>query len=290
MEAIKIIPENNEEWLAHRKSFIGGSEITTLLGLDEWRSPYDMFLEKTGQAEPFEENKHTLAGKFLEDGVARYWEYETDHKIIKSSDNNILYVHPTHKIGGTPDRRYFINGSSKLTDRAILEVKTTMKIIDYANVPLAFFIQPNLYCGLLGYKTFTLVWFEFFTKELKYVDYDFDEELYEMCCKEADDFWNNHVIPGVPPPIRTEADVLRLFPKEEEGKVIVADDAVLDLYSEAIDYKRDIKKLNSSYKEITEQLKLTMKDAERIVDMNTNTLITWKANKKGSRVFNVKEI
>ncbi len=289
MKTEKIISENRKQWLNSRKSFIGGSEITALLGLDPYKSRYDLFLDKTGRSEHFADNKHTLAGKFLEDGICKYWEYETGHKIIKSSDNDIIYKHPVHRIGGTPDRRYFINGSTKLSDRAILEAKTTMKIIDYEDVPMAFFIQPNTYCGLLGYSKFTLVWFELFTKELKYVDYDFDEELFKMCCEEADSFWNNYIIPDKAPPIETASDVLKVFPNSKEDKSIIASDEVMDLYSKAIDKHREKSKAQKEYNVFADQVKVILKDAEYLLSPNLETLFTFK-NGSRNRTLRIKEI
>jgi putative phage-type endonuclease len=289
METQIIKSETKEQWLDSRKSFIGGSEMAAMLGLDPYKSPYDLYLDKTGQSEPFADNKHTLAGKFLEDGIAKYWEYETGNKIIKSSDNDIIYKHPEHRIGGTPDRRYFINGSTLLSERSILEVKTTMKIIDYEDVPMSWFIQPNTYCGLLGYSKFSLTWFEFFTKEIKYIEYDFDAELYKMCCEEADNFWNNHVLLDIPPPLTTASDINKVFPNSKEDKSIIASDEVMELYGGMIELHRDKSKLQKQYTAKAEQIKVIMRDSEFLLTPQLETLFTFKSGSR-ARTLRIKEL
>jgi putative phage-type endonuclease len=45
-------PSNREEWLVKRHEGIGGSEAAAILGLSPYKSNEELWLEKTGQAEP----------------------------------------------------------------------------------------------------------------------------------------------------------------------------------------------------------------------------------------------
>ena len=279
-----------EEWLQERKTFIGGSEITSVLGMNEYQSRYDLWLLKTGREQPPSDNKHTLSGRFLEDGIAKMFEYETDHVIIKSSYGDFLYRHPKYNfIGGSPDRRIRWNGSMLEQDKAIMEVKTTMKKIDIEDIPIAWLIQPNIYCGLLGYSRFIIVWFEFFTKELKYQEYDFNPELYNICVDEAVDFWNNHIIIDKAPELTTASDIAKKFPSHEVDKEIIASKEVLELYSKAINLYRKKSKIEKDYKEITNKVKVIMRDAERLVTDDRITLFTFRSGNK-SRSLRIKEV
>ncbi|HFC9341278.1 TPA: YqaJ viral recombinase family protein, partial [Enterococcus hirae] len=42
---------SHQEWLEDRKKGIGGSDVATVLGLNKYKSPYQLWLEKTGQIE-----------------------------------------------------------------------------------------------------------------------------------------------------------------------------------------------------------------------------------------------
>lgn len=43
--------KNHEKWLAVRNTGIGGSDAGTILGMNPYKSPYQLWMEKTGQAE-----------------------------------------------------------------------------------------------------------------------------------------------------------------------------------------------------------------------------------------------
>lgn len=47
-----LVLESREEWLEHRKKYIGGSDASAVIGVNGWKSNVDLFLEKTGQVIP----------------------------------------------------------------------------------------------------------------------------------------------------------------------------------------------------------------------------------------------
>lgn len=49
VEMIQLV--SHEEWLKHRKDYIGGSEAACIMGLNPWKSNLDLFREKTGKQE-----------------------------------------------------------------------------------------------------------------------------------------------------------------------------------------------------------------------------------------------
>ena len=51
MPAEMIQLPSHEEWLKHRKGYIGGSEAACIMGLNPWKSNLDLFREKTGKQE-----------------------------------------------------------------------------------------------------------------------------------------------------------------------------------------------------------------------------------------------
>lgn len=279
------------DWLKFRGMSIGGSSITSILGLNEYQSPYDLWELLTGRVQPPAMNNHMEAGIYLEQGVSDWFEAVTPHRVVKTSADHLIMEHPKYPfIKASPDRKVFMNGSQKHKDIAIMEIKTTGMNIDPDNLPLQWFIQPLMYAGFWEFDNIIICWYDRFRNTIDYKEHSFDKELFDDIIKAAVEFWNDYVVTDTPPPIRTEADVLRLFPKESQGKIIVADDNVLELYSQAIGLKRQSKEIDKSYNQITEKVKLTMKDSEKVVDMAMNTLFTWKSNKNGSRVFNIKEV
>jgi putative phage-type endonuclease len=59
-----------DEWLAARRTGIGGSDIAAILGLSPWRTPLDVYRDKVDGAEQ-PETEAMRWGRLLEDVIAR---------------------------------------------------------------------------------------------------------------------------------------------------------------------------------------------------------------------------
>ena len=76
MEAKLIMPlekmKDQDKWLKLRNSGIGGSDAADVLGLNKWKSPFQLCLEKTGQTETddLSSNEYVYWGNILELVVA----------------------------------------------------------------------------------------------------------------------------------------------------------------------------------------------------------------------------
>lgn len=51
------LQQGSQEWLDMRKTHIGASEISCIAGTNQYRSAYDLWLEKTGKKEPVKANE-----------------------------------------------------------------------------------------------------------------------------------------------------------------------------------------------------------------------------------------
>ena len=65
-----IRPKDRAEWLKVRESGIGSSEVATIIGLNPWETPYQLWRRKIGLDAPKQENFAMKAGHYLEDAVA----------------------------------------------------------------------------------------------------------------------------------------------------------------------------------------------------------------------------
>lgn len=65
--------QDREKWLKAREAGIGGSDAAAIVGLTPWKSAFQLWLEKTGQAEPedLSDNERVYWGTQLEEVVAR---------------------------------------------------------------------------------------------------------------------------------------------------------------------------------------------------------------------------
>lgn len=105
-----------EEWLAVRRSGIGSSDAAAVLGMDQWRGPLHVYLDKTG-ALPGEDEASEAAywGTVLEEPVARRFAEKTG-----------MDVRPSRGVLQHVDRRWQLaNLDREVGDDAFLECKTT---------------------------------------------------------------------------------------------------------------------------------------------------------------------
>jgi len=61
---------DQEEWLAVRRTGIGGSDALACLGLHPWASPYTVWADKRGLLPPIDDNEAMLWGRLLEPVIA----------------------------------------------------------------------------------------------------------------------------------------------------------------------------------------------------------------------------
>lgn len=110
---INLANVSKDEWLALRK--LGASDSPAALNISPYKTPYQLWCEKTGLIDPFTGNERTKWGERLESVVAQAFGDETGTTLSKS---NTLYFHDSLPfLTATPDY--------ELNDGGLVEIKTT---------------------------------------------------------------------------------------------------------------------------------------------------------------------
>lgn len=75
--------EDHEKWLETRDLGIGGSDAAVIMGMNPYKSPYQLWLEKTGQAEApdLSGNQYVYWGTKNEANIADWFQEETGKKV-----------------------------------------------------------------------------------------------------------------------------------------------------------------------------------------------------------------
>lgn len=186
----------HEEWLMDRRKGIGGSDVGTILGLNKWKSPYQLWLEKTGQIEINNETSEAAYfGIQLEEFVAKEFEKRSGKKVRR---RNMIFEHPLH-----PFLRANID-RDVVGENAILECKTAHTFLaeEWAGeeVPLSYLCQIQHYMNVLNrdkaYFAVLIGGQKFVWKKI-----DRDQELIDMITERLVEFWEVNVMKGVEPEI-----------------------------------------------------------------------------------------
>lgn len=298
MSNYRIDCKDRAEWLAHRAKGIGASEIGTLLGINPFESPYQLWLRKTGQTAPKEENFAMRAGHYLEEAVALFYQDETKRQIIKNTREDFI-VAKTGKpfLRVSPDRFFWREGKHNADNKGILECKTTQKSIDAEDLPKHWFAQLQYQLGVCEMEFGSLAWLtqgrEFGHKDLAFVP-----DFYEWIAAEAEKFYIDNIIGGKAPDAKCIADVLCKYPKSQTVTAALeevfkdeqnASERAMDIAAACADYKRiadEIKQLEEEQAVYEEKIKLCFNDAEAL-SYGGNVIATWKSS-KDSETFDSK--
>ena len=78
---------NVREDIENRNGYIGGSDIGTIMGVNQWKSPYTLWAEKTGliEVEDISDKDAVWFGVMEEDIIAKRFMMKNNMKVKKSN-------------------------------------------------------------------------------------------------------------------------------------------------------------------------------------------------------------
>lgn len=273
-----IRPTNREEWLDVRKSGIGSSEVATIVGLNPFETPYQLWRRKRGLDAPQEENFAMKAGHYLEDAVAQFWHDETGRDIIKRSAIDwIIRSKEKPFMQVSPDRTYWLDGKHSNDNKGILECKTTQLPVDGDDLPKHWFCQVQYQLGVAEITQGSIAWLTQ-GREFGYRDIAFVPDFYGWLAEEAEKFYRDNIIGGAEPAAVSVRDILLKYNRHADGKIIEVGQDIFDAYSELKGLKKELAALDERKEALEEQIKMAFGDAEAI-SYGGDTIATWKAPK-----------
>lgn len=284
MKPIKIIPKSEAEWLKIKEGTIGASEIITACGLNPWKSPYELWLEKTKRKDADDVNDSMILGKLFEAPLVNFWAIKTRHRPLKGSHKDILYIHPEKPyLSCTPDRFFWY---SQTREKWLCEVKNPdNRRVDEPEQ--SWIMQLQYQMGITGIHKGLLLW-SYPQRGVYFMEqeYDFNQELFDMMVDIADTFWNENVLKDIEPEMTVGDDVLYKYPIETQGLSKECSESMADTYNEMISLREAISENTKSLDKFKSDIKIFMQDAATVKYLD-KTLFTWKANKNGTRIFKI---
>lgn len=279
MERKRINFDSREQWLEARKDGIGASEVATVVGLNPYETPLELWRRKVGIDPPKDENAAMRRGHYCEDAVAQWWAHETGRDIIQASAVDFMFVdREKDYLRVSPDRTFWLPNMARNDDnKGILECKTTNMKVDPDDLPKWWFCQLQMNLGVAGYSHGSIAWLGF-GFEFGYMDIEFVPDFYNMLVEAVTKFWTVNVMQRIEPEPVNVKDFLSKYNKHVDGKVVEVSDEVLDAYHELKEVKREMSELDERKTGLEDTLKMAFGDAEAIA-YDGATLATWKAAK-----------
>lgn len=282
---------DRDQFLAGRKKGIGGSDVAAILGFSPYKSPYQLWLDKTGRNERSDSQSESAHfGNLLEDVVAKEFSRRMNVKVQRVKEQLTLAEIGEPWAIGNIDRavvnpeiagRVYFDKEGKLTTDQGLECKTASEYLSKLfgeegsdQIPDYYLTQCLWYMKLTGFAVWHLAVLIGGNKFRMY-RIERDEELIESIFKQVKAFWFNHVIADVPPDPTCFDDVLHRWSKHVVGKQVEADFAHIKLTEELISVQKAKKDAEAREDEIKLAIVSNMQDAEMMISQG-KTICTYK--------------
>lgn len=272
----KIFDSKNatrEEWLKVRKLGLGGSDMAAVLGLSPWRSPIDVWLDKTSDTVEEKESEPMYWGNVLEEVVAQEFAKRSGYKVrnnnftLQSEEYPYLLANIDREIVGLD---------------AGLECKTANAFKanewDGDNVPDAYYIQCQHYMAVTGKSSWWIACLvggnTFYYKEIKR-----NEEVIAAIVDTGAAFWElvkNKTMPAPDDTKQCENALKKLYQKSN-GQSVELPANYGNMIIDYLEIKNQLYELETKKRGIENVMKDFLKDNERAT--YGEHFVSWKSTK-----------
>lgn len=264
----------HQEWLEDRRKGIGGSDVATILGLNKYKSVYQLWLEKTGQVEVTSaQSEAAYWGNTLEEVVAEEFSKRTGKKVRR---RNRVFEHSKYPFLRANIDRDIVG------ENAVLECKTANQYLanewDEDEIPIQYICQVQHYMNVLNLD---YVYFAVLIGGQKFVwkKMERDQELIDMITEKLVAFWTENVEKGIEPAVdglKATSDFLTqryLDTDESETELNAAfDENIANLAR----LKGDKKIIEENITLLENELKQALGKAEATIGITPNNIVSWK--------------
>lgn len=260
---------SREQFLLDRKQGIGGSDVAAIMGLTPWKTALGVYLDKVSDFTD-EDNKTLQRGRDLEEYVLRAYtrdknvSIETDLPQVRDKEYPFLVGHPDGKV---KDTNIFIEAKSyygNLKDwNGEIPIYYKTQVAHYAYLTDADYVDVAVLADRWSYGCYT---------------YHRDKEFEDKIKHASINFWQNHVLKGIPPDVSCTDDAYKLYPFSNES--IKESDESLDAELSKLFSLQESKKIMAKQEEsIKAQIMNFMGDAS-VLTSNLGYKINWKSQKQ----------
>ena len=272
----KVPDITHDEWLDWRRKGIGGSDASTVVGLNPYNSLFALWCDKKGLLPPKETNEAMRIGHDLEQYVADRWMEAAGKKCHR---NNYMWRSDEYPWMLADIDREVVG------ENAGLECKTTSPYnkhdFESGEVPLTYYVQCQHYMAVMGFDRMYLAVVVLGKGFYHFVVERDDNEIEALAAAERD-FWQkveNDEIPEKDGSEATLGALSALYPTEEQHGCNLSD---------AVGYK--LERMDALKKEIKEmQAEVDQIKAETMGEMGLDACgvvgpwtVTWKTQTRTS--------
>ena len=262
------------DWLEYRKQGIGGSDASVVCGINRYKSPVELWMEKTDQMPSQEAGEAAYWGTQLEPFVRAEFTKRTGIEVIHTMQLLQSEEHPFMLAN--------LDGICDVPDvgKCIFEAKTASayKASEWEDtIPDEYMLQVQHYMAVTGYRgTYIAALIGGNSFKWKFVERD--EELISMLIELESAFWN-HVQDGTPPPLDGSDAYAKFLAERFHDSIpkshITLPDTAADLLSQYDEACEELEIVTERKQKAENLLKEMMGENE--VGTTGDRIVTWKS-------------
>ncbi len=259
------------EELKGRKNGIGGSDAAAAIGVSKWKTPYQLWLEKTSDEIIDFDNDAMFWGRTLEPIVRQRYSDVTGRTVIVPAPG---IIHPKYNF-----MRASLDGIAD--GNRVLEIKTARSDIGWGKegtdvIPDEYACQVQHYMMVTGFVVADVAVL-IGGSDFRLYEVPEDKELQDIMMEKEADFWQM-VQNRTPPETTTFSDLKLRFGRSSIESRIQASDAAI----EAVEKLKAIKAIAKAEDDLKAVLMAELKENDTLCSGDT-ILATWKAANGASR-------
>lgn len=263
-----------------RTKFIGGSDASVVLGINPWRTPLDLWRDKTQPAMPENNDPDRQRvldrGKRMEPYVVDLLAAETGMAILARNER---YIDPEHAfLAAEIDAEALL---SERNERINVEIKTVspFKARDWGElggdeIPVYYTAQAQHGLMITG-RALCIFGVLIGGDDFRVYRVQRDDEIIAALRQREVDFWRHYVETMTPPPATSAADVQALFARDA-GTAVEATPQVLTAVEELRALRGEADEIERRIEGVKGAIQTHMRDAARLT-LNGRDLATWKS-------------
>jgi putative phage-type endonuclease len=268
-----------------RSKFLGGSDIAAVLGISPWRTPLQLWQDKTTPRVEGTPKKVFTRGQRWEAVVAEMLVEDLTrrgHKVEILRSNTRYQDEDLSFLAAEIDFELRLDDADEVTN---CELKTVhpFRMREWGDtgsddLPVHYTAQVMHGLGVTRRRSGMLAAL-FGADELRTYPVAADDETIAGMRAQALAFWNDHVLAGLPPAPKNLADLGILFGKEAEGPPLLADPELAARVMQLRALLTEIKAREAEAEAVEFDIKRAMREASEIVMPNGKSAVEWKSRK-----------
>lgn len=266
-----------DDFLKSRATGIGGSDAAAILGLSRWKSPFQVYQEKRGEAAQTPDNASMRWGRYLEPVVRQAYADDTG-RAVRLPDGLVRHQQHTFMIA---------NLDGVTDDGRVVEIKTARTSQGWGEpgsdqVPQEYLLQVQHYMAVTGLVVADVAVL-IGGSDFRLYEVPADKELQDMLISAEAEFWSC-VQSGYPPEPTSYADMQAKFGRSSRSDSVLADADVIDALRAIRDLTEQSKSIDSRIEDAKAIVMSAMGEFDTLIDASGAVLATWKASAPAKRL------